>query len=292
MWGNWGWLNFSSEQGCRRLTATRATSPQMWSWSLRWGRGKTHRTRLPKRCWGFVDKDQLQLRAGVMLHSSWVGVCWRSSREGRHGFLSWNPCLGCAGDARKMLPESGFLFTELKNELREHTGSKQAKVFLTGKQRAPSTDPGRGRKSPPSYCSWGFYFFNLFFFFLFFFFLGLDLQHMEVPRPGGQAERQLPAAAEPQPQPHRIQATSVAYTTAQGNARSLTHWPRPGIEPATLWFLVRCVSTAPRREYQHGAQISGFSPWPCPVYTSVFVHRALRGGSTPEALWFLCSSLP
>ena len=47
-----------------------------------------------------------------------------------------------------MLSESEFLFTKLKNELGEHTGSKQAKVFMAGKQRAPSTDTGRGRRSP------------------------------------------------------------------------------------------------------------------------------------------------
>ena len=37
-------------------------------------------------------------------------------------------------------------------------------------------------------------------------------------------------------------------TTAHGNTGSLTHQVRPGIEPATSWFLVRFVSTAPRRE--------------------------------------------
>ena len=49
------------------------------------------------------------------------------------------------------------------------------------------------------------------------------------------------------PQPHQrgIWATSVAYITAHGNARSLTHWARPGIEPATSWFLVRFVSAVP-----------------------------------------------
>ena len=35
---------------------------------------------------------------------------------------------------------------------------------------------------------------------------------------------------------------------AHGNARSLTHWVRPVIEPATLWLLVRFVSTAPQQE--------------------------------------------
>ena len=38
------------------------------------------------------------------------------------------------------------------------------------------------------------------------------------------------------------------YTTAHGNARSLTHRARPGIEPTTSWCLVRFVSTVPRQE--------------------------------------------
>ena len=43
----------------------------------------------------------------------------------RQSLLFANPI-----DARKMLPESRFLFTEPKNELYEHTGSKQAKSLL------------------------------------------------------------------------------------------------------------------------------------------------------------------
>ena len=35
------------------------------------------------------------------------------------------------------------------------------------------------------------------------------------------------------------------YTTAHGNARTLTHGSRPGMEPATSWFLVRFVFAAP-----------------------------------------------
>jgi len=34
----------------------------------------------------------------------------------------------------------------------------------------------------------------------------------------------------------------VTYTTAQGNAGSLTHWVRPGIEPKSSWILVRFVN--------------------------------------------------
>ena len=38
----------------------------------------------------------------------------------------------------------------------------------------------------------------------------------------------------------------ATYTTAHGNAGSLTHSTRPGIEPATSWFLVGFISAAPR----------------------------------------------
>ena len=41
----------------------------------------------------------------------------------------------------------------------------------------------------------------------------------------------------PQPQPHQIRAASVTYTAAHSNARSLTHWARLGIEPASSWIL-------------------------------------------------------
>ena len=42
------------------------------------------------------------------------------------------------------------------------------------------------------------------------------------------------------PQQHQIQ--TAVYTIAQGNAVSLTHWVRPGIEPITSWILVRFVT--------------------------------------------------
>ena len=48
----------------------------------------------------------------------------------------------------------------------------------------------------------------------------------------------------PQPQQCQIQA----YTTVHGNAVSLTHWARPGLKPATSWFLVGFISTAPQWE--------------------------------------------
>ena len=45
-----------------------------------------------------------------------------------------------------------------------------------------------------------------------------------------------------QPQPWVIQPISVTYTAAHGNARSLTHWARPVIEPASSWMLVKFVN--------------------------------------------------
>ena len=64
-------------------------------------------------------------------------------------------------------------------------------------------------------------------FFLFLFvFLGLRLRHMEGPRLGVWSELQQ----------LRIRAASATYTTVHSNARSLTHWVSPGIEPTTSWF--------------------------------------------------------
>ena len=65
------------------------------------------------------------------------------------------------------------------------------------------------------------------FFFFFFFFLGLHLWHMEVPRVGVYSELQLPI-----------------YTTATAipdPSHILTHWARPGTEPASLWILIGCL---------------------------------------------------
>ena len=61
-----------------------------------------------------------------------------------------------------------------------------------------------------------------------FLFLGLHLQHVEVPKLGAESELSPPA-----------------YTTVPSNTRSLTHWARPGIEPASSWLLVSFVSTEP-----------------------------------------------
>ena len=49
-----------------------------------------------------------------------------------------------------------------------------------------------------------------------------------------------------QPHQHRIWATSVTYTTAYGNAWSLTQWARPGMEHASSWMLVWFISAVPQ----------------------------------------------
>ena len=84
------------------------------------------------------------------------------------------------------------------------------------------------------------------FFFFAFCFLGLYPQHKEAPRLGAESELQLLAYTTATATP--IQAVSVTYTAAHGKARSLTHWARPGTEPASSWILVRFVTVEPRRE--------------------------------------------
>ena len=72
-------------------------------------------------------------------------------------------------------------------------------------------------------------------------------QHMEVSRLGVKSELQLT----PQPQPRQIQAVSTTYTAAHGNADSLTHWARPGIEPASSGSL----PTEPQQEVLYWGRV-------------------------------------
>ena len=79
-------------------------------------------------------------------------------------------------------------------------------------------------------------------------FLGSDRQHIDVYGLGvglDKLELQLPAytiaTAKRDP-------SLVCDNTAHGDARTLTHWERPGIEPASSWILFRFVSTGPQWE--------------------------------------------
>ena len=86
----------------------------------------------------------------------------------------------------------------------------------------------------------------IFILFYFVFFLGPYYWHMEIPRLGlNQNCSRWPT---PQLQQWWIWAWFSTFTTAHSNARSLTHWERPEIEPASLWMLIRFVSTEQGRE--------------------------------------------
>ena len=88
--------------------------------------------------------------------------------------------------------------------------------------------------------SWGFFFFFGKILFSFLFFLWLHLWPMEVPRLGAELGLQLlgyvTATATP------VQAASVTYTKACGNAGSLTHLERPEIKPASSRTLARLLT--------------------------------------------------
>ena len=78
------------------------------------------------------------------------------------------------------------------------------------------------------------------FLFACFAFLWPHPQHIEVPRLG--AEQDCSCWPTPQPQQRGIQAMSATYATVHGNAGSLTHWVRPGMEPTYPWILVGFVN--------------------------------------------------
>ena len=63
---------------------------------------------------------------------------------------------------------------------------------------------------------------------------------MEVPRL--EVKSELLPWSTPQAQQCRIRAESVTYTTAHGNAGSLTHWESPRIEPASLWIPAKFIN--------------------------------------------------
>ena len=79
------------------------------------------------------------------------------------------------------------------------------------------------------------------------FFLGPQSRHMEVPRLGVNGS--CSCRSTPQPQQLWIRGASVTYTTAHGNAESLTQWVGPGIRPISSWLLVGFVSAALQWEF-------------------------------------------
>ena len=67
---------------------------------------------------------------------------------------------------------------------------------------------------------------------------------MEVPRPGVELEVQLPHM-QLQLQQCQIWAESATYAIAPDNVGSLTHWLRPGMEPASLWASLTEITSGP-----------------------------------------------
>ena len=80
-----------------------------------------------------------------------------------------------------------------------------------------------------------------FFFFFAWFFRAVP----KIPRLGVELELQMEPI--PQPQQHRIWVMSETYTTALGNARSLTPWGRPGIKPQSSWIPVHLLPLSHNR---------------------------------------------
>ena len=72
--------------------------------------------------------------------------------------------------------------------------------------------------------------------FILFYFICLFAFSRAAPKACGGSQARDPIRVHqptPQPQQSRIWAMSSTYTIAHGNAGSLTHWARPGIEPST-----------------------------------------------------------
>ena len=77
-----------------------------------------------------------------------------------------------------------------------------------------------------------------YFSFCFLFFVFLSFRAALVAYGGSQARSRIGAVATSLGQSHSCET----YITAHSNARSLTHWARPGIEPVSSWILVGFVN--------------------------------------------------
>ena len=96
----------------------------------------------------------------------------------------------------------------------------------------------------------GLFLFCKYFYLYLFPVFGLSLSLRATPKAygGSQARNPIGTVATGLCHSHsqlRIWAASVTYPTGHGNARSLTHWVRPGIQPVSSWMLVRFANTEP-----------------------------------------------
>ena len=99
------------------------------------------------------------------------------------------------------------------------------------------------------------------FFSFFFCFLGQHLQHIESPRLGVTCGIwRFPGRwSTTQPQQRGIWAAFLTYTTANGNAGSMAHWARAGIEPASSWRVVGFASSVPQQELLSILSLTSYS---------------------------------
>ena len=74
---------------------------------------------------------------------------------------------------------------------------------------------------------------------------------------------------------HSCSNTRSKQTEAHGNACSLTHWARPGIEPAASWILVRFMSAEPQLEL----------PLFTIFFSLIFYFSSLRFKAPSFSLW-------
>ena len=81
-------------------------------------------------------------------------------------------------------------------------------------------------------------------------FLGLHPQHMEVPRLGAESDLQLLAYATATATQDLSYICKLHHSSS--NTRSLTHWERPGIDPATSGLLAGFIFAMPQQEFKSG----------------------------------------
>ena len=125
--------------------------------------------------------------------------------------------------------------------------------------------------------------------FFFFVFLEPHAWHMEVPRLKGSCSH-WPM---PKPQQRQIWVSSATYTTAYSNAGSLTHWTRPGIEPASSWMLIRFVSAESQQELPAPPfdRKGNLRPSKSPIWMQVLREAGQGAGGWPQPFW-VGSSFP
>ena len=116
-----------------------------------------------------------------------------------------------------------------------------------------------------------------------FFFFFCPFRVIPVAYGNSQARGQIGAAVASLPYSHSgIWAVSVTYTTDHSNTESLTHWLRPGMEPASSWILLGFVTTEPQWELYISLWLPITLHWEVCFY--LFFLHLRKGSSVVEKL--------